>query len=133
PPLSDSDIFALLATGRRTLKQGGSAAITNDQVASVLGSLAASQLKGMLGKKLPLDVLSIETGSDGLKGSRVEGGKYLNDDIYVGVEARVGADRYKGENSVAARIEYQFIPHWTAEAYGGDAAYGADLVWSRDF
>lgn len=133
PPLSDSDIFALLATGRRTLKQGGSAAITNDQVASVLGSLAASQLKSTLGKKLPLDVLSIETGSAGLKGSRVEGGKYLNDDIYVGVEARVGADRYKGENSVAARIEYQFVPHWTAEAYGGDAAYGADLVWSRDF
>ncbi len=133
PALSDSDIFALLATGRRTLKQGGSAAITNDQVASVLGSLAASQLKGMLGKKLPLDVLSIETGSDGLKGSRVEGGKYLTDDIYLGVEARFGADTRKGENNVAARIEYQFVPHWTAEAYGGDAAYGADLVWSRDF
>ncbi|MBL8949460.1 MAG: translocation/assembly module TamB domain-containing protein [Myxococcaceae bacterium] len=135
PSLSDSDIFALLATGRRTLKQssGGSSAITNDQVASVLGSLMASQLKGVLGKKLPLDVLSIETGSDGLKGSRVEGGKYLTDDIYLGVEARVGADTRKGENNVAARIEYEFVPHWTAEAYGGDAAYGADLVWSREF
>lgn len=133
PPMSESDIFALVATGRRTLKQGGSAAITNDQVASVLGALAASQLKGALGKKLPLDVLSIETGSDGLRGTRVEGGKYLTDQVYLGVEARYGADPRKGENDVAAKVEYQFIPHWTVEAYGGNAAYGADLVWGREF
>lgn len=133
PPMAESDIFALVATGRRTLKQGGSAAITNDQVASVLGSLAASQLKGALGKKLPLDVLSIETGSEGLRGTRVEGGKYLTDDVYLGLEARYGADPRKGENDVAAKVEYQFVPHWTVEAYGGNAAYGADLVWSREF
>jgi translocation and assembly module TamB len=133
PSLPESDIFALLATGRRTLKAGGTAAITNDQVASVLGALAAAQLKGALGKKLPLDVLSIETGAGGLKGTRVEGGKYLTDDIYLGGEARFGADPKKGENDVAVKLEYQFIPHWTAEAYGGNAAYGADVMWGREF
>lgn len=133
PPMSEGDIFAIVATGRRTLKQGGSAAITNDQVASVLGSFAASQLKGALGKKLPLDVLSIETGSEGLKGTRVEGGKYLTDDVYLGLEARYGADPKKGENDFAAKVEYQFKPHWGVEAYGGNAAYGADLVWSREY
>ncbi|MBK7857022.1 MAG: translocation/assembly module TamB domain-containing protein [Archangiaceae bacterium] len=134
PPMSESDIFALVATGRRTLKQnGGSSTISNDQVASVLGAFAASQLKGVLGKKLPLDVLSIEAGSDGLRGTRVEGGKYLTDQVYLGVEGRYGADPKKGENDFAAKLEYQFVPHWSVEAYGGNAAYGADLVWSREY
>jgi translocation and assembly module TamB len=133
PALSETDIFALIATGRRTLKQGGSAAITNDQVASVLGAFAAAQLRGVLGKKLPLDVLSIEAGSEGIRGTRVEGGKYLTDTVYLGVEGRYGADPKKGENDFAARLQWQFVPHWSLEAYGGNAAYGGDVMWSREY
>ena len=46
---------------------------------------------------------------------------------------RYGADPAKGENDFAAKVEYQFVPHWSVEAYGGNAAYGADLVWSREY
>ena len=97
-------------------------------------ALAASQLKPVLQKRLPLDVLSIETGSEGLKGTKLEAGKYLTDQLYVGYQVQYGADPAKGENSNAARVEYQFTPHWALEAYGGTAgAFGADLVWSRDY
>jgi translocation and assembly module TamB len=136
PPLSESEIFALVATGRRTLKAGGgnSQAISAEQAASVLGAFAASQLKPFLQKRLPLDVLSIDTGSEGLKSTRVEAGKYLTDEIYIGYQVQPGADPAKGENTNAAKLEYQFKPHWSLEAYGGTAgAFGADLVWSRDF
>jgi translocation and assembly module TamB len=134
PPMAESDIFTLLATGRRQLKAGTSQSITNEQAASVVGALAASQIKGVLSKTLPIDVLSVEAGSDGLRGTRVEAGKYVTDQIYVGAEVRYGADPRKGENNAAARLEYQFTPHWSLDVYGGDAgAFGADIVWSRDY
>jgi translocation and assembly module TamB len=134
PPMAESDIFTLVATGRRQLKQGSSQSITGEQAASVVGAFAASQIKGALAKKVPIDVLSVEAGTDGLKGTRVEAGKYLTDQIYVGAEVRYGADPRKGENNAAAKLEYQFTPHWSLDVYGGDqGAFGADIVWSRDY
>jgi translocation and assembly module TamB len=134
PPMSESDIFTLLATGRRQLKEGSAQTITGEQAASVIGAYAAQQIKGVLSKQVPIDVLSVEAGTDGFRGTRVEAGKYLTDDIYVGAEVRYGADPRKGENTAAARLSYQFTPHWSLDVYGGDAgAFGADLVWSRDY
>lgn len=135
PPLSESDIFTLVATGRRTLKSGGSSsAITAEQALSVVGAFAFSQFKGALQKQVPLDVLSVEAGSNGLIGTRVETGKYLTDQLYLGYQFQYGADPKKGENTNAGKVEYQFLPHWAVETYGGDAgAFGADLVWSREY
>jgi translocation and assembly module TamB len=134
PPMAESDIFTLVATGRRQLKEGGSQTVTGEQAVSVVGSLIASQFKSVLSKNVPIDVLSVESGNDGFKGTRVEAGKYVTDQVYVGAEVRYGADPRKGENTAAARLEYQFTPHWSFDVYGGDAgAFGADLVWSKDF
>lgn len=132
PPMSESEIFTLLATGRRSLKRGGSASITAGQAASVVGSFAAAQLKSVLAKKLPLDVVSIESGDD-IRNTKVETGKYLTDKLYVGVQVQGGADRSKGESTGTGRIEYRFTPQWNLEAYGGDASFGTDFVWNRDF
>ncbi len=134
PPLSDNDIFTLLATGRRTLKRGGGSSISGGQAASVLGALAASQLKTMVAKKLPLDVLSIDTGAEGLERARVEAGTYLSDDLYLGYQLQLGADKAKGENQHAVRLEYQLGRNWTVEGGAGDApAASADVMWSRDY
>jgi len=44
------------------------------------------------------------------------------------------ADQERGENGVAAKLEYQLSKSWSFEATGGDApAVGAELLWSRDF
>jgi translocation and assembly module TamB len=136
PPLTESEIYTLLATGRTNLKRGsGGSAIGSAQAVSVLGSLAASQLKTAVGDKVGLDVLSVEAGDDGLlQGSTLEAGKYLTDDVYLGYAGKVGADPTKYENSNAVRLEYQFLPRWSLEATYGDAKSGsADIVWSRDY
>jgi translocation and assembly module TamB len=134
PPLSESEIYTLLATGRVTLKRGSGSAMSGGEAASIIGSLAASQLKKSLASKLPLDVLSIEAGQGGLQGSKLEAGTYVTDKVYVGYTGRLGADPSKGENSNAVKLEYQISPHWSLEMEYGDArAGGADVIWTRDY
>ena len=136
PPLTESEIYTLLATGRTNLKRGsGGSEIGSAQAVSVLGSLAASQLKSAVSDKVGLDVLSIEAGDEGtLHGASLEAGKYLTDELYLGYAGKVGADPTKYENANAVRLEYQFLPRWSFEAMYGDAKSGsADIVWTRDY
>ena len=136
PPLSESEIYTLIATGRRSLKQGSTATSSpSAQATSVVGSLAASELKKTLSSKLPLDVLSVEAGEQGgLTGTKFEAGRYFGDKIYIGYAGRLGADPYRGENSNAVRFEYQFTPRWEFDAEYGDARAGsADIVWAKDY
>jgi translocation and assembly module TamB len=134
PAMTESDIYTLLATGRRNLRVGGGTSMTPEQAVSVVGSLAASQLKTALAKQVPLDVLSIDTGSEGLTSTRVEVGKYLSDSVYLGVTAQPGANTARGENPWAGRLELQMSKSWSLQATAGTApAVGGDVVWSRDF
>jgi translocation and assembly module TamB len=134
PPLSESEIYVLLVTGHSTtLKHGtGASASGSSQAVSLLGSLAAAQLKKTVASKLPLDVISIEAGDKGL--SKLEAGTYVSDRIYVGYTYRVTALPERGENANAVRVEYQLSPRWSIEGEYGDAkAGGVDLIWSKDF
>ena len=133
PPMSESDIYTLLATGRRELRRGSNASMTPEDAVSVVGQLAASQLKTTLAKKLPIDVLSFEA-SDNLQKLKFDVGKYLSDSLYLGVSAQAGANPAQGENPWAGRLEYQLSRRFSLEAYGGTApAAGVNLVWSRDY
>ena len=105
---------------------------------SVIGSLAANQLKSALLKRLPIDivdVVSIETGAEGLESTRVEVGKYLSDSLYLGYVGQPGANKARGESVHTGRLELQVSKDVSLQASGGvDApAFGADIVWSRDF
>jgi translocation and assembly module TamB len=138
PPLPETEIYTLLATGRRTLKAGSGASMNQGQVASVLGSVLASQARKALAAKLPLDVLSIEAGEEGLTDARLEVGKYLTDDLYLGYRGRLGSPQNQSstrrENNNAVRLEYQFSPRWSLEGEYGDAQQGgADVIWSKDY
>lgn len=133
PPMPESDIYAILATGRRTLKNSGSASISPGQAASVVGQLAASQLKTVIARKLPLDLFNFET-SDDFQRVKLDIGWYLTDTLFLGGSVHVGAQRDRGENVFSSRLEYQMTKGVTLEAYAGDApSFGADAVWSRDF
>jgi translocation and assembly module TamB len=138
PPLPETEIYTLLATGRRTLKAGSGASMNQGQVASVLGSLLASQARKALAAKLPLDVFSIEAGEEGLTDARLEVGKYLTDDLYLGYSGRLGTPQNQSttrrENGAAVRLEYQFSPRWGLEVEYGDAQQGgADVIWSKEY
>jgi translocation and assembly module TamB len=133
PQMSESEIYTLLATGRRELRRGSGASITPEDAVSVVGQLAASQLRNVLAKKLPIDVLNFET-SDNFQKIKVDVGKYLTDSVYLGVSAQTGANPARGENPYSARLEWQVTRSWSLEVTGGTAPAGsADVVWSRDF
>ena len=133
PGMPESDIYAVLATGRRNLKTSGGATFTPGQAASVVGQLAASQLKTVIAKKLPIDVFNFDT-TDNLEKVKLDVGKYLSDTLYLGASVDIGAKRERGENVWAGRLELQVSKSVTLEAYAGDAlSFGADAMWSRDF
>jgi len=135
PPLPESEIYTLLATGRRTLERGSGASMTaSAQAASVVGSLVANEARKALAAKLPLDVLSIEAGKSGIEGTKLEVGTYVTDKIYVGYTGRVGANPQQGENANAVRFEYQLGTRWSLEGQYGDARSGGlDLIWSNEY
>lgn len=133
PTLSDTEIYTLLATGRRSLKRGSDAALTGEEAASVVGALAAAKLKTAISKKVPLDVLTIESGARGIQEARIQFGKYFSDRVYVGGQANLGADPRR-ENRWEARAEFQLSRRWTLEAFFGDSLVGGtDVVWTRDY
>ena len=140
PPMSESEIYTLLATGRTDLVQsslGSSTAVGGaDAGASILGSWAATELKKAVGVAIPIDVLSVEVGSDerGYNQKRLEAGKYLTDDIYIGYQVRTNADPFRYQNTNAVRVEYRFLRRWSLQLEYGDANAGSlDAVWSRDY
>ncbi len=135
PPLTETEIYTLIATGHRTLRANSGASTSGSSVAvSAIGSLAANQLKSVLASKLPLDVLSIEAGEGGLRGTKLEAGTYVTDRIYIGYTARINARPELGQNANEVRVDYQISPRWSLEASYGDAKAGsADLIWSRDY
>ncbi len=137
PAMIESDIYALLATGRRDLRRSSGASITADQAVSVVGSYAANQLKNALIKRLPIDLfdtISVETGAEGLESTRVEVGKYLSDSLYLGYTFQPGANETRGESQHTGRLEYQVSKSVSLEVTAGSAAsVGADLVFSREY
>ncbi len=132
PVLPETEIFTLLATGRRTLKRGSGSSMNTGDAASIVGALAASTLKRTLSNKLPLDVFTIESTGEGVTGARIEAGTYITDKWYMGYTQRVGGAE-EGENSYGVKVEYQVTPSISVEGEYGDQRKGADLIWSRDY
>ena len=134
PPLPETEIYTLLATGHTSLHHGTGKSSPSGEAASLVGSVAASQLKKTLSSKLPLDVLSIEAGDSGIAGSKLEAGTYIDDRFFVGFKARIGADPMRGENSNEVDLEYQLSKHWSVNGSYGDArAGGAGVNWRKDY
>jgi translocation and assembly module TamB len=135
PPLSETEIYTLLATGHTSMHRGtGATTSTSEEAASLVGSLAASQLKKTLSSKLPLDVLSIEAGdSGGLAGTKLEAGTYVNDRFYVGFTGRIGANPMH-ENANQVDLEYQLSKRWSVNGSYGDARAGeAGVSWRKEY
>lgn len=134
PPLPETEIYTLLATGHTSLHHGTGTSSPSGEAASLVGSAAASQLKKTLSSRLPLDVLSIEAGDSGIEGSKLEAGTYVNDRFYVGFTGRIGADPMRGENSNEVNLEYQLSKRWNLNGSYGDAhAGGAGVTWRKDY
>jgi translocation and assembly module TamB len=130
PPLDDSQIAMLIATGQTTLKPGagGVGTLSGEEAGkAALAVLATQAFKNLVANKLPLDTVALDSGA-------LRAGKYVTDRIYVGYTRKFDADETKGENVDEVRVEYQISPRWTFESrYGNAQSGGASLVWSRSY
>ena len=83
---------------------------------------------------MPFDVFTIDTGGEGVRGTRLEAGRYLTDRFYVGYIGRVGSDPTRYQNRNAVHLEYQITARWEIEAEYGDLGTGtADLMWKKNY
>ena len=99
-----------------------------------MGGLLASKLQSTLAHRLPLDVLTIDVGGAGVRGTKLEAGRYVTDRLYVGYIGRVGSDPTRYQNRNAVHLEYQITARWEIEAEYGDLGTGtADLMWKKSY
>jgi translocation and assembly module TamB len=140
PPMDESQIAFLIATGRTDLKAGrggvgGSifgggvdSAMTGEAAGrAALGAVATQAFRNLVQNKLPLDTVALES-------TGFHAGKYVTDKIYVGYVWRWDADATKSENADEVQVDYQITPRWMFESrYGNAQAGGASLIWSKDY
>jgi translocation and assembly module TamB len=131
-PVMDQDAIAFfLATGRiqgRATQSGGGVDLSG-AATSVLGSLLFGQVRKELASVLPVDVLTIETGSSGVSEASV--GKYIGDRIFIGYRQRLTTAPY--ENTSEGRIEYEISKSVSAEATVGDRNSDLSVLYTHDF
>jgi translocation and assembly module TamB len=131
PPMDQDAIAFFIATGRvqgRATQQGGAVDLSG-AASSVLGSLLFGQVRKDLQSILPVDVLTVETGSQGVAEASV--GKYFGDKIFIGYRQRFVPAPY--ENTEEGRIEYQISRSFSAEASIGDVTKDLSILYTRDF
>ena len=137
PDLTEGQLYTLIVTGKLQLGGGGNSAgsaSASGEAASLVGGVVASQLQKTLARKLPLDVLTLQAGDEGLTGSRLEAGTYLTSKLYAGYVGRVGANPALLQNRNAVHVEYQLSRRWSFDAEYGDVGTGtADLLWTKNY
>ena len=130
PPLEESQIALLVATGRTEAKVGAGGANTlaaGDAGLAAAGALAMGVFKDLLSDKLPLDSVALDS-------TAVTAGKYLTDTIFIGYTRRWDAKRDQGENENEVKAELRLTPRWNFELRYGDAQSGdASVIWTRDY
>jgi len=129
PALPRDEILARVLFGRSLGDLGPAQAIGVARAASELagggGAVGgALDITTRLRKGLGLDVLSIGGGESG---PSVEAGKYINEDVYVGVEQGAGA----GSGSV--NVEVELTPRVSVKSKAGGAESDIGIEWKFDY
>jgi translocation and assembly module TamB len=131
--LTETQLYTLSVTGWFDLAGATESSAPADRAASLVGGLVAGQLQKTLSKKLPVDVLAIES-SNGIAAAQLEAGKYLSSNLYVGYVGRVGADPALLQNRNAVHVEYELGSRWSFQDEYGDAKTGtADVIWTKRY
>lgn len=128
PSLPEDEILARVVFGKslRELSPLQSLQLAQS-VAEISGTLSGGGLLGQLRQSLGLDAITVEGGEEG-EGLKVGVGKYVLDNVFVGV--RQGATAGSGE--LAAKVE--LTPNINLETeVGQDASSNVGLNWHLDY
>jgi len=131
PPMDQDQIAFFLATGRvqgHATQQGGGVDLRG-AATSVVGSLLFGQVRKEISDVLPVDVITIDSGPQGVSGASV--GKYIGDKVFIGYRQLFVENPY--ENSVEGRIEYEISRSVGAEVTIGDRTKDFAVLYTKDF
>jgi len=119
PALPEDEVLSRILFGKNFGRLGpGQAVAVAQAAASLTGNGGGFDLTGLLRSGMGLDVLTF--GGDEDSGPTVEAGKYVTEDVYVGVEQGTGS------TSGAVTVEVEITPRVSIETKGSAAA-GADI------
>jgi translocation and assembly module TamB len=134
PPMDQDQIAFFLATGRiqaRATQQAGGIDLSG-AATSVVGSLLFGEVRKELAGILPVDVITIDSGPQGVSGASV--GKYIGDRIFIGYRQRFFTDPSNTtENTVEGHLEYEINRSLAAEITYGDRNQDFSILWTKDF
>jgi translocation and assembly module TamB len=131
PPMDQDQIAFFLATGRiqgRATQQGGGVDLSG-AATSVVGGLLFGQVRKELADILPVDVITIDTSSQGVSAASI--GKYIGDRVFIGYRQRFTETPY--ENNVEGHLEYEINRKLSAELTVGDRTRDLSVLYTKDF
>jgi hypothetical protein len=125
PPLEETEIIALLVTGKTTdqLTQGERSSL-GQTVGGLVSSAAANELRRTLGRQVPVDTIDIETGAEGFSDATVTLGKYLSEDVFIRYGRSFGTG---AENELG--LEWSMSDRFTLQTERSDLETGVDLYY----
>ncbi len=135
PPLTETEIYTLLATGRRAAQtHEASGRGLSASAVSLLGGVITGRLEQGISELVPVDYLRIQPGAEGFTGTRIETGRQLTNRLFLGLETQIGADVPFGHNRSQLQLDYQIGRQIVLELIYGDARVGTlDLLWKRRY
>ncbi|MDB4971333.1 MAG: hypothetical protein JWN44_7022 [Myxococcales bacterium] len=136
PPIYDqSQVIAIIISGDPSNQRVDDRSL-DQKVTGAVSSLLVGKLKDQIAPNLPIDVIKVDTGTEGSTGlgdTRVEVGKYVTDNVYVSYVHQFGSSMVGTQrvNSNEANVDWRFKKHYDVETAFGDAAVGrVNLYWT---
>jgi translocation and assembly module TamB len=136
PPIYDqSQIIAAILSGDPATQRVDDRSL-DQKVTGAVSSLLVGKIKDQIAPNLPIDVIKVDTGSEGSTGlgdTRLEVGKYVTDTVYVSYVHQFGSTMVGTQrvNSNEADLEWRFKKHYEVEGAFGDAAVGrVNFYWT---
>ena len=138
PPIYDkSEMLGIILSGDPSGQRVSDRGLDQKVVGAVSG-MVLGKLKDTLAPSLPIDLIHVQTGSDGYTGlaqTRVEVGKFITDKLYVSYVHQFGGSSPSSvSNSNEAHVEYRFRPEYEVDTTFGDAGTGGvDVYWTHRY
>jgi autotransporter translocation and assembly factor TamB len=112
PPMDESNIISVLLTDAPVGQMGAEGIGAEQQALNMFVGLATGRFASLLRGDLPIDVLRVEAGEQGLTDARLRVGKRITRDLLVLYEANFGAK--EDENANQIRVQYRPSPKRSA-------------------
>lgn len=136
PPIYDqSEVIAAILSGDPANQRVDDRSL-DKKVTGAVSSLLVGKIKDQIAPNLPIDVIKVDTGTEGATGladTRIEVGKYVTDTVYVSYVHQFGSTLVGTQrvNSNEADLDWRFKKHYDLETAFGDAAVGrVNLYWT---